>query len=51
MMERDFDGKGLSGKGVEVIQPLFDRLGDERLFAGCERCYTQNANESLHHVV
>ena len=36
---------------VEVIQPLFDRLGDERLLAGCEKCYTQNANESLHHVV
>lgn len=36
---------------VEVIQPLFDRLGDEAFLVGCEKCYTQNANESLHHVI
>lgn len=36
---------------VEVIKPLFDRLGDEHFLAGCERCATQNPNESLHHVI
>ena len=36
---------------VEVIQPLFDRLGDEPFLAGCENCYIQNRNESLHHVI
>lgn len=36
---------------VEVVQPLFDRLGDETFLAGCENCYTQNRNESLHHVI
>ena len=36
---------------VEVMQPLFDRLGDETFLIGCEGCYTQNRNESLHHVI
>ena len=36
---------------VEVMQPLFDRLGSEQFLAGCEQCLTQNANESLHHVI
>lgn len=36
---------------VKVIKPLFDRLGDEKFLAGCENCSTQNANESLHHVI
>lgn len=36
---------------VKVIKPVFDRLGDEKFLAGCERCATQNPNESLHHVV
>lgn len=36
---------------VEVLQPLFDRLGDETFLAGCENCYTQSRNESLHHVI
>ena len=36
---------------VEVVQPLFDRLGDESFLVGCEKCYTQNRNESLHHVI
>lgn len=36
---------------VEVIQPLFDRLGAETFLAGCEECYTQNRNECLHHVI
>ena len=33
------------------MQPVFYRLGDKRFLAGCERCATQNANESLHHVI
>jgi len=41
----------LSKAVVEVMQPLFDRLGDESFLVGCENCYTQNANESLHHVI
>lgn len=36
---------------VEVVQPLFNRLGNEQLLAGCEKCFTQNTNESLHHVI
>ena len=36
---------------VKTIKPVFDRLGDKKFLAGCERCATQNANESLHHVV
>ncbi|KAK3703836.1 hypothetical protein QZH41_012449, partial [Actinostola sp. cb2023] len=41
----------LSKAVVEVMQPLFDRLGDESFLVGCENCYTQNANEYLHHVI
>lgn len=36
---------------VEVIKPLFNRLGAETFLAGCEECYTQNRNECLHHVI
>ena len=36
---------------VDVIKPVFDKLGDESFLGGCERCATQNANESLHHVI
>ena len=36
---------------VNVIKPVFDKLGDESFLGGCERCATQNANESLHHVI
>lgn len=36
---------------VEVVQPLFDQLGDESFLVGCEKCYTQNRNESLYHVI
>lgn len=36
---------------VEVMQPLFDRLGDETFLVGSENCYTQNRNECLHHVI
>ena len=36
---------------VEVMQPLFDRLGNEAFLVGCESCQTQNRNECLHHVI
>ena len=36
---------------IEVMKPVFDRLGDANFLAGCERCATQNPNESLHHVI
>ena len=36
---------------VDVTKPVFDKLGDESFLGGCERCATQNANESLHHVI
>ena len=36
---------------VDVVQPTFDRLGDEQFLAGCENCLDQNNNESLHHVI
>ena len=36
---------------VEVLQPLFNRLGDETFLVGCENSYTQNRNECLHHVI
>ena len=36
---------------VEVLKPVFDRLGDENFLSGCERCATQNPNESLHHFI
>ena len=36
---------------VEVMQPLFDRLGNDTFLVGCESCYTQNRNECLHHVI
>ena len=41
----------LSDAVVEVMQPLFDRLGDETFLIGCEGCYTQNRNVCLHHVI
>ena len=36
---------------VKAIQPIFNKLGDEHFLAGSEKCLTQNANESLHHVI
>jgi len=36
---------------VEVMQPLFDTLGDETFLAGCEGCYAQNRNKCLHHMI
>ena len=35
---------------VEVAKKVFDSLGSESFLAGCERCLSQNRNESLHHV-
>lgn len=35
---------------VEVAQEVFTKLGSESFLAGCERCLSQNRNESLHHV-
>jgi hypothetical protein len=36
---------------LSIIKPVFDRLGDANFLAGCEKCVTQNPNESLHHVI
>lgn len=36
---------------VDVVLPVFDRLGKKEFLVGCEKCLTQNANESLHHVI
>jgi hypothetical protein len=41
----------LSPAIVQVVKPVFDRLGDAKFLAGCEKCLTQNPNESLHHVI
>ena len=41
----------LSPAIVEVLRPTFLRLGNEEFLAGCEKGFTQNANESLHHVI
>lgn len=34
----------------DVLQPILDRLQDERFQAGSKNCLDQNNNESLHHV-
>lgn len=36
---------------VNLMQPIFDRLGSEEFLVGCERCLDQNRNECLHHVI
>ncbi|XP_070579536.1 uncharacterized protein [Ptychodera flava] len=36
---------------VELLQPEIDALADEALLKNAEMCLTQNANESLHHVI
>ena len=33
------------------IKPVFDRLSSVTFLEGCVNAYTQNANESLHHVI
>lgn len=36
---------------IEVVKPVFDRLGNEQFLVGCEKGFTENANESLHHII
>ena len=36
---------------VEIIKPLFKRLGSPGFLAAVENCRTQNVNESFHHLV
>ena len=36
---------------VDVIKPVFDKLGGEGFLSGCKRCATQNAYKRLHHVI
>jgi len=36
---------------VDVVQPTFDRLGNEQFLAGCENCIDHNNYESLHHMI
>ena len=35
----------------ERIKPAFERLSSVPFLEGCVNAYTQNANESLHHVI
>ena len=35
----------------QVMLPLFDRLSSVPFLEGCKECYTQNPNESLHHII
>ena len=35
----------------ELMIPLFTRLGKVSFLEACSNCYTQNTNESLHHVI
>ncbi|XP_070579632.1 uncharacterized protein [Ptychodera flava] len=36
---------------LNAVQPVIDRLSNPALLEGAKMCYTQNANESLHHVL
>jgi hypothetical protein len=36
---------------VTVLKPVFDDLSRSTLLAGCVNCYTQNQNESFHHLL
>ena len=36
---------------VPLIQPIYARLGSKSLLEKCLHGYTQNANESLHHII
>ena len=36
---------------VEVIKPLFERLGSPSFLSAVANCRTQNVNESFHHLV
>ena len=35
----------------EVMVPVFERLASKSFLEGCVKCYTQNTNESVHHVI
>lgn len=41
----------LSSAIVQVLKPVFNRLGDANFLTGREKCLTQTPNESLHHVI
>ena len=36
---------------MDVLQPIFQRLSNPVLLEGSKDCFTQNPNESLHHLV
>ena len=36
---------------VEVVKPLFERLGSVQFLSSVASCRTQNVNESFHHLV
>ena len=36
---------------IEKLEPVFKRLSDVAFLEGVKYCYTQNPNESLHHVI
>ncbi|XP_076082651.1 uncharacterized protein LOC143053758 [Mytilus galloprovincialis] len=36
---------------VQILKPVFEKLSDEKLLTGAEKCLTQNQNESLHPVI
>ena len=44
-------GTALKPELYEKIKPIYDRLSDEDLLNRCANCLTQNANESLHHMI
>ena len=35
----------------ELLRPLFERLADPAALEACKMCYTQNPEESLHHLI
>ncbi|CAG2231222.1 unnamed protein product [Mytilus edulis] len=41
----------LSEVVVQILKPVFEKLSDEKLLTGAEKCLTQNQNESLYHVI
>ncbi|CAC5406686.1 unnamed protein product [Mytilus coruscus] len=41
----------LSEVVVKILEPVFEKLSDEKLLSCAEKCLTQNQNESLHHVI
>ena len=43
--------KGLPKSIHQAILPTFEFLSSSDFLEGCKNCYTQNQNESLHHVI